>query len=115
MRIYIAGPYSAYRNAQGTILSVDYNIGVAEALGAELYRKGHTPFIPHTMTARFERTYPDIPKQVYLETDLEWLELCDAVLLLPGWEKSEGAKIELERAKELGLKVYYDIRDVPKG
>jgi len=113
VRIYLAGPYTEYRNAQGTLLSVDYNIGVAEGYAAGLYRRGHTPFCPHTMTARFERNFPDIPRQVYLETDLEWLELCDAILLLPGWEESEGAKIELERAKELGLKIYYDAGDIP--
>ena len=113
MRIYIAGPYTAYTNIQGVSLSVDYNIGVAEAVAAGLYRRGHTPFCPHTMTAHFDDSFPDIPKDVYLETDLEWLELCDAIVLLPGWEHSGGAIVELARAKELGLEIYYNVSDMP--
>ena len=41
-----------------------------------------------------------------LEFDLKVIEECaDVVLLLAGWEKSEGAKREKARAEELGIPV----------
>ena len=39
------------------------------------------------------------------EADLALLKTCDAIALLPGWERSEGAKRELAAAIEAGLDV----------
>lgn len=38
--------------------------------------------------------------------DLELVASCDAVLLLPGWEDSAGAAVEVALAKALGLKLF---------
>ena len=108
MRIYIAGPYSADTSEQKRL-----NILRARNACADLYRKGHTPFCPHTMTAWFDYNYPDIPKSRYLETDLEWLGLCDAVLLLPGWEGSEGAQEERLYAIVSEIYTFYSLDEVP--
>ena len=108
MRIYIAGPYTApTADEQGK------NIERARDAAAELYRKGHVPFSPHTMTAWFDHSYPDIPRKHYLETDLEWLELCDAILMLPGWQLSNGACAEHKLAESLGLQIFYSLDEVP--
>lgn len=36
------------------------------------------------------------------------LESCDAIYMLKDWKESTGAKMEHERAKELGIKIYYE-------
>lgn len=110
MRIYIAGPYTAMRPSD-----VDRNIITARDAQAELFRMGHTPLCPHSMTARFERDYPDISYEVYINTDLEWLKLCDAILMLPGWKGSKGSIKEHQFAIDNGIEVYYSLKEVPVG
>lgn len=109
MRIYIAGPYRAKMPTD-----VDRNILVAREAMADLFRLGHTPFCPHAMTAGFEHDFPDIDDGVYLRTDLEWLDLCDAILMLPGWERSTGACAELEYARSERKDIYFSANDVPR-
>jgi hypothetical protein len=46
---------------------------------------------------------------------LSWLAVCDAILLLPGWETSVGSIAELEEAKNNNLDIYYDLSEVPDG
>lgn len=40
--------------------------------------------------------------------DLNAILKCDAIYMLPGWEKSEGAKVEHALAVYLGLKIFYE-------
>jgi len=42
------------------------------------------------------------------------MKFCDAVLIgeIPSWEDS-GVHREIEMAKELGLPVYYDFKEIP--
>lgn len=109
-KVYIAGPYRA-----DTPLGVDRNIMVAREAMAALLEMGYAPFCPHAMTAHFEHDFPAIPDEVYLRTDMEWLRLCDAVLMLPGWEKSSGAKAEAAEATRLDIPVYCDLSPFREG
>ena len=109
LRIYIAGPYRAATSSE-----VDANINRARDAMVELLHMGHTPFCPHAHTARFERDYPHVPSEIYLEQDLRWLNHCDAVLRLPGWESSAGTRRELQEAADIGLAIYTSLDDVPR-
>ena len=85
MRIYIAGPY--------TVGDTAHNIETARECLVKLIEQGHTPFCPHTMLAGLENNirlgYDD-----FMRVDLEWLDVCDAICLLPGWRESPGSIIE---------------------
>lgn len=108
LRVYVAGPYSAEDEDEK-----QSNVGRARDAGAEIYRRGHVPFIPHTMTCDFELLYPEITRGIYLETDLVWLGLCDAVFMLAYWEKSKGAREELRFARDHDKIIFWYIEDVP--
>lgn len=110
MRVYIAGPYSA-----DNIADKCENIQRARDACAQLIRMGHTPFCPHTMTAFMDTLYPDLKFGDFIRVDIEWLEQCDAVLMLDGWKHSPGAIIEYNRAITLGKKVFCRLEEIGEG
>lgn len=64
-----------------------------------LLESGENPINPHNFPE--QKSYED-----YLLLDLEMIAMAaDAIAILPGWEKSNGAKKELKTAIELGLEV----------
>lgn len=44
----------------------------------------------------------------FMKIDIAALECCNKIYMLKGWEKSRGAKMELQRAKELNLIIEYE-------
>jgi hypothetical protein len=51
----------------------------------------------------------------FITRDLFEIETCDAIILLPGWETSRGASIELAYAKAEGKGIYYYDPTAPAG
>ena len=101
MIIYIAAPYS---NGD-----VAWNVNIAIQFADALIEKGHTPYIPH-LTHFWHLISPKL-KEFWLEYDLQFLPICDA--LYRGLGYSKGADGEVERAKKLGIPVYYRMEDIP--
>ena len=52
----------------------------------------------------------------YVKIDNAMLECSDVIVLLPGWETSEGARKEVELAKKLGkqIQTYGRVKDLDK-
>lgn len=99
MIIYIAGKYSG---------EIDKNIADARRVAIKIWEAGHVALCPHLNTANFEKDCT-LEYDGYIKGDLKLLERCDAILMLKGWEESQGAQIELEYAESRGLPVYYYI------
>jgi len=98
--VYIAGAYSA-----DTPKRIRYNVASALNMAVRVNILGEGEFFavcPHTMTNLIDRKMRIrgfVPKkQFWLEGTTEMMLRCDAVLFLHGWEKSEGAKREFEKA-----------------
>jgi hypothetical protein len=51
----------------------------------------------------------------YLRADLRAMLDCDAIVLLPGWEASVGARLELSVAAAVGMRVVYPPRVAVEG
>lgn len=99
LRVYIAGPmgglpgynYDAFHEAAQMIRSVGCEaINPAEA---DLF------FGPPG----------NVPRETYLRHAMTNVGICDAIYLLPGWQKSGGALLELHLAVELGMLVVTSI------
>jgi hypothetical protein len=101
MIVYVAGPYRA-----DTDEGVVDNIDNAREVGIELWEKGYTAIVPHLNTARFELDC-SCESETYLLGDLEILARCDAILVLPNYEKSMGTLDEISFASRRGIPITY--------
>ncbi|KKL65190.1 hypothetical protein LCGC14_2157470 [marine sediment metagenome] len=95
MRIYVAGPY--------TKGDVAINVRNAIMIGDRLLSQCFTPFIPHL--THFWHLLKPRDYQVWIDYDLKMLEGCEALYRMSG--VSPGADGEVDRAKELGIPVFY--------
>lgn len=94
--VFISGKYRG---------DIEANIAHAEQAAKTLWRQGFVVFCPHLNTARFDGICPD---SVWLEGGLEILRRCDSIYMLVGWGESEGAKAELDLAKRLRKRIYWE-------
>lgn len=100
--LYISGPYFSADHIHGT----EGNILNASKIALEAWRKGWAVICPHKNTAGFHHA-TEIPHQVWLDGDLAILLRCDAILMIPGYNRSTGARMELDVAETTGIPVYY--------
>lgn len=98
MRVYIAGPIS-----KGDIFN---NVRTAVLAGQELFRHGHAPFIPH-LCALWAMITGNNEHSKWLHYDVKWIEVCDAMLRLPG--ESPGADTEEDCAEQLAVPIFYSV------
>lgn len=97
--IYVSGPYRA-----PTEYEVGQNIRAAEEAAIKLWQEGWAVICPHKNTARLGGVVPD---GVWIKGDIAMLIRCDAIYMLPTWERSEGARAEHEAAVKAGIPAIY--------
>lgn len=92
-RIYISGPMSG-------LPALNFPAFHAEA--ARLRAMGHDVVNPAEINVPHPGTW-----QAAMRADIAALVTCDSILLLPGWEASRGATLELHIAQQLGMEVFH--------
>jgi len=106
IKVYVAGPYRAL-----DLLSILDNIRHGIRAATELLRLGFAPYCPwldfmlHLMLLPGE----SLEVTAYQNNSIEWLTMSDAMLVLPGYERSEGTKAEIKLAELLEIPIFYDI------
>lgn len=106
-RIYIAGPmrgyedynYPAFYLAADTIRSTPELDRIWHVCNPAEIGNDFAPLKEH-----FDQS-SDLLKRL-MEFELATVKSCDAILLLRGWEKSEGARAELRVAIDNNLEIY---------
>lgn len=108
IRVYVAGAYSS-----NNTIEVLKNIGKGEKLAAEVFLNGFAPFVPWSDRS-FIFHFPEKEFDVkdFYKYSMEWLNVSDCVILVPGWEFSKGTLKEIEQADRLGIPVFKDIESM---
>lgn len=111
-RIYVAGAYSA-----NNVVAVLDNMRRGMRAGTEVFLAGFSPFVPW-FDFHFQlmlRENEVLTVEDYYRYSMAWLEVSDAVLLLPNSENSKGTQAELARARELGIPIYESLEALKSG
>ena len=97
MKIYIAGKISGDKK---------YKKKFAAAEKA-LCKKGHSVMNPAWLVEYKEFSWID-----YMSVSGAMQKCCDAVLFLPDWKESNGARFEHKRALSIGQRVFYSLDEL---
>jgi hypothetical protein len=90
MRLYLAGPMTGIK---------DLNFPAFHRAAASLRASGYEVVNPAEINCD-----PTAGWAFCMRKDIAELVTCEAIGLLPGWEKSRGAKLEHHIATQLGMK-----------
>ena len=110
-RLYLSGPmtglpennYPAFHEAARTLRAEGHKV----VNPAEIHPHGRLRRLRHRVlrTLRLVRGQPPAPTwEEYMRAALVGLLSCEAIVLLPGWEHSRGARCEVSLAAELGMR-----------
>lgn len=109
LRCYIAGPMSGLRDfnreafEEGVIWA--RSVGYEPVSPWALVRPDHPGECP-SGEAYLHRGLSH-PYACWFRAALKLLVTCDCIMMLPGWRRSVGAKLEWEAAEKMGMQTYY--------
>lgn len=108
IKVYVAGPYSG-----DNVLSILQNIGRGEKVCAELFKIGFAPFCPwHDKSYVTDNLDVDFTVKQFYDYSMAWLDVSDAILVLPNSKVSEGTQAEIKRAHEIDIPIFFSLADV---
>ena len=106
--LYLSGPmsglpennYPAFHAAASALRAAGYRV----VNPAELHPHGwYRRIMARVFSALMRRAHPAPSWSEYMRADLAALLRCHAIVTLPGWESSKGARCEVAIASELGM------------
>lgn len=95
------------------ILGYIYNLKESLKAAAEVWRKGHYPFVPgydFLLYLELDTPTPQLP----YGAGLEWVRRCDAILILNGLEDAKGVQAEYQEALNSGKTVFFSLEEIPE-
>jgi hypothetical protein len=115
LMILVAGPYRSGTGDDPEKLAA--NVRAMEAYALPLFRAGHIPLVgewlalPLVALAGSRRIGDAAFDEIFHPIAERLLARCDAILRIGG--ASKGADLLVETARQLGLAVHHDLREVP--
>lgn len=104
-RVYVAGKLSDM--PAGYIRNMHQMIRHADIIR----RAGFAPFTP-CLDILIGLVAGNISEGEYYKIGLSWLEVADAMFVLPNSEDSKGTQHEIEKAEELNIPVFYTLQEL---
>lgn len=115
MLILIVGPYRSGTGNNPKL--IQENMNRLEAMALPIFEKGHIPMIgewvanPLIQLAGSKEVGDEIFVKYQYPVSHRVLTKCDAILRIKG--ESKGADQDVTLAKKLGLKIYYNVNEIP--
>ena len=108
-RVYVAGAYSA-DSTMGSL----HNIRKGIRVSTEIFLMGYAPFSPWLdyQFVLMLRDGEQLSVEWFYKYSLAWLEVSDALYVLPDSEGSVGTQMEIKKAKEWGMPVFHNKEDL---
>lgn len=106
MKIYIAGPMTGLPNWNfPAFFEAETQL---EVLGHQAVNPAHNDgaTVQEALESAGSPEAPNNPWRWYMRRDLPQVLEVDALCVLPGWQKSKGASLEVHVAKAIGLPIY---------
>lgn len=103
MTVYLSGPMTGIE---------DFNRPQFDQAATELRKQGYIVIVPGEEEEYDEAEAAALAlsrqkREFYLSRDIDYIqEIADIVVVLPGWERSEGAKLEVVVAQAIGVPVF---------
>jgi len=113
--VLVAGPYMS--GTDGDPARIAENRARLERQALPVFQRGHLPLVSEWMAlpiiyAAGGRVHGDaLFEQYQYPVARRLIERCNAVLRIPG--ESKGADLDVDRARELGLRVCFDVSELP--
>lgn len=101
-RVYIAGKLNA-----PAVMYIK-NVHNMIVVGNLVRKRGFSVFVP-ALDVLIGFLDGQMHYEDYFENNVEWLKVSDYMLVLPGWEDSEGTQKEIEIAEEHSIPVFFDM------
>ena len=113
--VYVAGPFRCgVKGAEPRVQDawgIQTNVMAAMALALEVWKLGAVAICPHANTMFFQNA-AGCADEVWLNGDLELLNRCDAMIVTDDWQRSSGARAEVQHAEARGLPVFLTLEDL---
>ncbi len=113
--ILISGPYMT--GTGGDEAMIAKNLREMETMALPIYRKGHVAVVGEWISWPIIKSAGGMTHQSPEFKEFQYpvahrlLEICDAVLRIPG--ESKGADLEMEKARQMGKSIYMSIDEIP--
>lgn len=97
--IYTAGPFTA-----PTQWDIERNVMAMREIALEVAKLGCVPLCPHANTSLFHGQCTPV---FWYRATMELLRRCDAIIMHPKWQHSEGSRLEHQWAVDNFLPIFY--------
>ena len=114
LRVYIAGPITPNGKNEHPGIEFITNIRRGIRVAVDALQRGYAvfcPFLDYQYLLVLEEGEV-LDTKLFRDSSMAYLEASDAVLVVHGWENSNGTKAEIERARLLKIPVFFNLQSM---